>query len=69
VHVASEAFCAKTFLDVGALLSYVLPIPWAFEGFSMDTHRDPLREIHERIERDGGFTAYEHRLLFEATKP
>jgi SAM-dependent methyltransferase len=69
IHIASEAFCAKTFLDVGALLSYVLPIPWAFVGFSMDTHRDRLRDIHERIERDGGFTTYEHRLLFEATKP
>jgi len=66
---AREAFSAKTFLDIGAILYYVLAIPWAFVGFSLETHRDTLREIHERTVRDGGFTVHEHRLLFEARKP
>jgi SAM-dependent methyltransferase len=65
IVVAREAFCAKTFLDVGALLGYVLPIPWAFRGFSLETHLEALRTIHER----GPFTCSEHRLLFEARKP
>jgi SAM-dependent methyltransferase len=68
VRIAAEAFCAKTFLDVGALLSYVLPIPWAFVGFSLERHRERLRGIHERIVRDGGFTTNEHRLFFEAVR-
>lgn len=66
---ARESFAAKTFTDSAALLFYVLAIPWAFVGFSLETHRDALRRIHEQTERDGGFTTNEHRLLFEAVKP
>jgi SAM-dependent methyltransferase len=65
VVVAREAFSAKTFLDIGALLLYVLPIPWAFRGFDLDKHRAVLRAMHDA----GPFTCNEHRLLFEAVKP
>jgi SAM-dependent methyltransferase len=69
VRDARESFAAKAFLDSGALLSYVLAIPWAFVGFSLETHRDSLRKIHDRTQADGGFTTSEHRLLFEGVKP
>jgi SAM-dependent methyltransferase len=62
---AREAFSAKTFLDVGAVLYYVNAIPWAFVGFSLDRHREALRRIHE----EGPLTCHEHRLLFEVRKP
>jgi hypothetical protein len=66
---ARESFGAKTFRDSGALLYYVLAIPWAFVGFSLESHRDALRAIHDRTTRDGGFLTNEHRLLLEARKP
>jgi len=64
VTVAREAFCAKTFLDIGALLLYMLPIPWAFRGFDLDRHRERLRTMHDA----GPVTCHEHRLLFEAVR-
>ncbi len=68
VRDARESYAAKRFTDSGALLSYILAIPWAFVGFSLETHREALREIHDRTEREDGFVTNEHRLLFEAAK-
>lgn len=65
VRDARECHPAKTFMDSGALLYYLRAIPWAFVGFSFDTHRERLREIHDRAP----FTCHEHRLYLEAVKP
>jgi len=62
---ARESYATKTFLDAGALLYYVLAIPWAFVGFSLDTHREALRALHDAMP----FTTNEHRYYFEARKP
>lgn len=66
---ARDAFPAKTYLDVGAILFNLLAIPWSYEGFSLREHRDRLREIHALIEREGGFTVHEHRLFLESAGP
>lgn len=44
-------------------------MPWQCEGFDTGTHRDALRRIHEKIERDGAFEVHMHRFLLEAEKP
>jgi SAM-dependent methyltransferase len=65
---ARDAFPAKTYLDVGAILFNVLAIPWSYGGFSLQEHRGRLKEIHTLIEREGGFTVHEHRLFFVAVR-
>ncbi len=36
-----------TFSDVGAFAWYLTVIPWMVPGFSIDTHRTVLRELHQ----------------------
>ncbi|GAA1793250.1 hypothetical protein GCM10009682_13900 [Luedemannella flava] len=37
--------------------------------FTVARYRDPLRALHERIERDWPFVAHSQRFLIEARKP
>lgn len=69
VGEAVEAFPEKRYLDVGAVVSFLLAVPWQYEGFDAIDHRDALRRIHERIERDGAFIVHMHRFMLEAVKP
>lgn len=47
--------------DVGALAWGLKAIPWMVPGFSIRTHRARLREIQERIDRDGPITVKQRR--------
>jgi hypothetical protein len=42
---------------------------WAVPGYSVDRHRDRLRDLHDQIERDGVFRSTTSRTLIEARKP
>lgn len=61
VFESAEAELEISFSDVGALTWYLLRVPWAASGFSLDRHRNRLAELHEgltegqriRIHRDG----------------
>lgn len=58
-----------TFRDIGAVVYFLRLVVWIVPGFSVATHRDRLRALHERIERDGAFTSHASRFLIEATRP
>ncbi len=57
------------FFDVGALVWFLRKVVWAVPGFTVDGHRDRLRELHEHIEREGAFRSTTSRTLFEVRKP
>ncbi|MFC9971031.1 class I SAM-dependent methyltransferase [Spirillospora sp. NPDC127200] len=57
------------FADVGAVVYYLRKVVWMVPGFSVDAHRDRLRELHEHIEAHGPATNRLGRLLIEARKP
>jgi SAM-dependent methyltransferase len=65
VTEAREAFPAKRYLDVGAVLALLLMVPWQYEGFDLDRHRDRLLQIHRHIEAHGAFEVRQHRFLLE----
>jgi hypothetical protein len=44
-------------------------VPWQYESFALDSHRDRLLEIHRAIQATGAFETHEHRMLLEARKP
>ncbi|MGA9044355.1 MAG: class I SAM-dependent methyltransferase [Thermoplasmata archaeon] len=69
IDCTKEATYADEFLDIGALVFYLRMIPWEVPGFSLDRHREPLREIYEEIERVGSFRVTTHRLLVVAQRP
>jgi SAM-dependent methyltransferase len=57
------------FLDMGAVVYFLRKVIWTVPGFTVDAHRDRLRELHQRIETDGSFVTYSTRFLVEARKP
>ncbi|WP_017571424.1 class I SAM-dependent methyltransferase [Nocardiopsis halotolerans] len=57
------------FFDVGAVVYFLRKVVWMVPGFTVDAHRDRLRDMHEHIEREGSFTATTTRFLIEARKP
>ena len=52
---------AIEFTDVGALVYYLKVVPWLVDGFSVESERDRLLALHERL-------ANNERLLFESRK-
>ena len=57
------------FHDIGAVIYFLRKVIWMVPGFTVAQHRDRLRELHERIEREGPFVAHTARFLVEARKP
>jgi hypothetical protein len=57
------------FFDAGAMVYFLRKVIWFAPDFSVETYRDRLRALHDRIQADGPFTAYSRRFLVEARKP
>ncbi len=58
LHITSsrEALLETRFMDVGAVAYYSKAVvPLWIPGFSPDGYRDRLREIHEKIQKEGSF--------------
>ena len=54
--------------DIGALAWNLKAIPWMVPGFSIATHRHRLRELQERIDREGPITVRQQRYWVRAQK-
>jgi SAM-dependent methyltransferase len=57
------------FFDVGAVVYFLRKVIWTVPDFTVDRYRDRLRELYERITRNGPFVAHSTRFLIEARKP
>lgn len=68
VDLRSESLRTE-FADIGAVVYFLRKVIWLVPGFTVERYRDKLRELHERIERDGPFVAHATRFLIEARKP
>ncbi|MBT2387449.1 class I SAM-dependent methyltransferase [Streptomyces sp. ISL-11] len=68
VDLRSESLRTE-FLDIGAVIYFLRKVIWMVPGFTVGRHRDRLRELHDRIEAEGPFTATTTRCLIEARKP
>jgi SAM-dependent methyltransferase len=68
IHQAEKAALQTVFRDIGAVIYYLKAIPWAVEGFSIETHADQLTQLHDYIEQMGGLITTAHRFLIIASK-
>ncbi|MGW1010222.1 class I SAM-dependent methyltransferase [Streptomyces termitum] len=57
------------FFDVGAVVYFLRKVIWTVPGFTVEAHRDRLRDLHRRIETEVPFVAHSSRTLIEARKP
>lgn len=55
--------------DIGAVVYLLRKVIWIVPGFDSTRYRDRLRELHEKISREGSFIAHSTRVLFEAEAP
>ncbi len=56
------------FRDIGAVVYFLRKVIWIVPGFTVESYRGKLEELHERISRDGPFVATTRRFLIEAVK-
>ncbi len=57
------------FYDIGAVVYFLRLVPWIVPGFTVGKYRDPLRKLHDVIQRDGAFETTAARVLVDAEKP
>jgi SAM-dependent methyltransferase len=57
------------FFDVAAVAYFLRKVVWTVPGFAIERFRPQLREVHDRIVRDGVFRSHSRRVLVEAVKP
>jgi SAM-dependent methyltransferase len=57
------------FFDIGAVIYFLRKVIWTVPDFTVDRYRERLRELHDRITRDGPYVASSSRVLVEARKP
>ncbi|HET7578483.1 MAG TPA: class I SAM-dependent methyltransferase [Bacillales bacterium] len=63
-----KAYPKTRFYDIGAVVYYIKAIPWQIPDFSVEKHRDLLKELHERILQDGFLEVRSDRFLSIAVK-
>lgn len=64
-----EQGTSTTYRDIGAAVYMLLHVPWLIVDFDLAHYRDRLHSLHERIQREGGFTTRGYARLIEAVKP
>ncbi len=70
-----EVFCCKNerlqleFFDIGAVIFFLRKVIWTVPDFTVERYLPRLRELHDQIQRVGGFRSTTSRTLFELHKP
>ena len=57
------------FFDIGAVVYFLRKVIWTVPDFSAERYRRRLRDLHELMERQGGFVSHSTRVLVEVRKP
>lgn len=68
VVTAQEWSGTFSFADVAAIVYYLKAIPWLVEGFSVETHQEPLLALQVRQERGEPLAFEAGKYLIEARK-
>jgi SAM-dependent methyltransferase len=61
-----EASTRVTYRDIGAVVYTLLHVPWTAPTFHLDRDRARLYALHQRMQREGGFTTTSFGFLVEA---
>lgn len=69
VIASAESEQQMAFSDVGAFAWYLMAVPWAVPGFSIESHRRSLEQIHDRIGSGGPVIIRQPSFWLKAIKP
>ncbi len=65
---SGESEFEVTFSDVGALVWYLLAVPWVMPNFSVEPHYEQLEALHDRVRNGGPIRIHRYGFWLEATK-
>lgn len=68
VVMEEEALIQTKFNDIGAVVYYLKAIPWQIPGFTVESYRDRLYSLHNRIVAGGPLVTHSHRFLIQCIK-
>ncbi len=68
VTAGREARLESRFRDAGAVVFYLLAVPWQLEGFTVSGYLDKLKELHRLLIRNGGLRVTARRFYVRSTK-
>jgi SAM-dependent methyltransferase len=63
-----EARLESRFKDIGAVVFFLLAVPWQLEGFTVDRYLEKLKELHQLIVRTGRFRVTARRFYLSSKK-
>jgi SAM-dependent methyltransferase len=63
-----EARLESWFKDIGAVVFFLLAVPWQLEGFTVDCYLGKLKELHRSIVRTGSFSVTARRFYLSSMK-
>lgn len=66
VTFSREDFLPQRFYDIGALVYYLIAIPWQIPNFTVERYIEPLHHIHRMIRTNGYFEVQQHRFILIA---
>lgn len=64
-----EASLRTVFNDIGAVVAFLRKVVWIVPGFTAESYRPQLEDLHKRILGAGCFVSHATRFLIEARKP
>lgn len=70
LHIIDARECSPrfTFLDVAGVVFYLQAISWQIPDFTVEKYRDKLLAVHQRIQKEGGWTIHQNRYFIEAAR-
>ncbi len=63
-----EEYPVSEFKDIGAVIYYLKAVPWQVENFSVVNYFNGLKQIQDKISREGSLKIRSHRFLIVAKK-
>lgn len=66
IIVAHEAKPPILFTDIGAIVWYLLAVPWQIPGFTVEAYESQLRRLHAQILANGPIQSQGHLYYIEA---
>jgi SAM-dependent methyltransferase len=68
IKYKKEEFVDSRFLDIGAVIYYLKIITWQIPGFKIEENLGKLKQLHEKIKTEYGFSTRQHRFIIVGGK-
>ncbi|UCC79365.1 MAG: class I SAM-dependent methyltransferase [Candidatus Zixiibacteriota bacterium] len=68
INYKKEEFIDSRFMDIGAVIYYLKVITWQIPGFKIEENPGKMKQLHQKIKRENGFSTRQHRFIIIGEK-